>query len=575
MNKQSKKKVGKRPTLAEACHRENVRLSKDPNVLCVGYGLRERAGKLEMEACLTYYVYSKFDSDKDIKACGSAPIPADAEGYPTDVVVVHDTKPAQCPDSKGAPTGGRGGRQEDPLVGGTSSTVLSDWHSFPTGYGTLGGICFDATTGDAMALSNAHVWGEDTGKDVIQPWMPIDEYVEGALKLLLCGVTSYLIDWTAPSPATIGLGAAAAAVWIAAACSDEEDPSRWGQRVTGSPGGGALTDRESIHIQAEVPPVPFAGRAYKTKTRWDYKRITNVGDTDANVTEDRVNKHILVAKRVWTDEPEYDPGSRVRICAELVTQGRARPEDYFVVAHCYPHADPSDVYRRVLLPGSCRRRKDLHWFFYGFPRPAEPKGQAPGHIKVKEFEIANVDGTHYWGPLPDGDPNAVTALTIPQRGLYCAVPPCTEVVVKALHTNRAIKVEAFNSAGVHVGTVTGTGEQRIVQDLRIQAIEITTLKITGGGGEGHLLGISARQTFQSEYQRKFNHLHYHGTLDLGVGVDPDQWNIVLYVQTVDNSAKDEDPIKAAQNIGGLVTSANVSIIGCTTIMLLDHVFDVI
>ena len=62
---------------------------------------------------------------------------------------------------------------------------------------------------------------------------------------------------------------------------------------------------------------------------------------------------------------------------------------------------------------------------------------------------------------------------------------------------------------------------------------------------------------------------------MGVEVDLDEWGIVLYVQTVDNSDKDSDPIEAAQNIGGIVTSANISIVGCAAIMLLDHVFDVI
>ena len=50
---------------------------------------------------------------------------------------------------------------------------------------------------------------------------------------------------------------------------------------------------------------------------------------------------------------------------------------------------------------------------------------------------------------------------------------------------------------------------------------------------------------------------------------------MLYVQTVDNSSQDADPVKAAQDIGGIVTSANLSILGCTAVMLLDHVFDVI
>jgi hypothetical protein len=575
MSKKTRKKKPQRPTLVEACKLENERLSDDPNVLCVGFGLRRRKGKIEEEVCLTYRVYSKLLDETEIKAAGSKPIPKEAHGYPTDVLLIKESRPSQCPDDPGAPTGDRGTRQENPLVGGTSSTVLSDWHSFPTGYGTLGGICFDRSTGDEMALSNAHVWGEETGKDVIQPWMPVDEYLEAAVKLFLCGATAYLFDLVVPSPATIGLGAAAAGAWIAACASDEEDPARWGQRETGVPPGGARTYRESIRLRAEVPPVPMAGRAYTTKTTWDYMRITDQGDKSATVTKDRSNQHVLLAKRVWTDEPQYGRGSRVQICAELLTKYRRKPEDYMVVAHCFPKSNPEDVYKRILKPGQCKVRHKRTWSFYGFPHPAKPGEQAPRQIEVDAFQIGTTEATVFYGPIPRGDSNPVTALRIPADGLHCAVPPCTKVIVKVLHTNKPIKIEAFNAAGLQTGQATGTDDEGVVQELTIDTFEITTLKITGGGGEGYLLGITAEQTYTSGYDKKFQHLYYRGTLDLGLEVDLDEWGIVLYVQTVDNSGRDSKPIVAAQNIGGIVTSANIAVIGCTAVMLLDHVFDVI
>lgn len=569
------KKKTQRPTLVEACKLENARLADDPNVLCVGFGLRRRKGKIVEEVCLTYRVYAKYTKESEITAAGSKPIPKEIHGYPTDVLLIRESRPYECPDDPGMPTGDRGARQENPLVGGTSSTVLSDWHSFPTGYGTLGGICFDRNTGDELALSNAHVWGEETGRDVIQPWMPVDEYLEATVKLFLCGATAYLFDLVVPSPATVALGAAAAGAWIAACASDQEDPARWGQRKTGTPPGGATTDRESIRLRAEVPPVPMAGRAYKTRTTWDYTRITDQGDKSVTATEDRSNPHVLLAKRVWTDKPQYGRGSRVQICAELLTRHRRNPEDYMVVAHCFPKSNPENVYKRILRPGQCKTRHKPTWGFYGFPPPAKPGEQAPRQIEVDAFQIGATEATLFYGPMPRGGPNPVTALRIPADGLHCAVPPCTKVMVKVLHTHRPIEVEAFNAAGIPTGQATGTDDQGVVQELTIDTCEITTLKITGGGGEGYLLGIVAEQRYISGCDKEYPHLYYRGTLDLGLETDLDKWGIVLYVQTVDNSDKNSDPIDAAKNIGGIATSANILILGCTAIMLLDHVFDVI
>src|SRR5688572_9511720 len=191
--------VPQRKPLSEVARYEAKRLAGHPSVECVGISLKFVKGRPRIEASLQYHVREKLTSDADISARGTQRIPPEVEGYKTDVIVWTADRRAACPGGN-PPTGDRGGSKEDPLVGGTSTTVLGDFHSFPTGYGTLGGICFDTATGGAMALSNAHVYGSDIGNDAIQPWIPTSEYLEASVKYLFCGgPLSHLFFWTAPS----------------------------------------------------------------------------------------------------------------------------------------------------------------------------------------------------------------------------------------------------------------------------------------------------------------------------------------------------------------------------------------
>jgi hypothetical protein len=163
-------KKPKRPSdklLVDVVAAEARRCEADPNVACVGFGLKFVKGRPMLRAAVQYHVYRKLASKDEIRAAGSQIVPSQVEGYETDVLEWKVARAANCPGSN-PPTGERGGRKEDPLIGGTSTTVLGDFFSFPTGYGTLGGICFDASSGDAMALSNAHVYGDDAGNDAIQ-----------------------------------------------------------------------------------------------------------------------------------------------------------------------------------------------------------------------------------------------------------------------------------------------------------------------------------------------------------------------------------------------------------------------
>ena len=551
---------------------ETARLAGDPNVLGVGFGIKRRAGNIVEGLSIRYLVRAKLPDQASIQKVGSAPLPREIEGFPTDVI---EMEPATA-DDNGPPTGNRGSRKDDPLVGGGSTTVLSDFHSFPTGFGTLGGVCFDVASGDAMALSNAHVWGMESGKDVIQPWIPTGEYLEGIVKLLACGaVVSYLTEWTAPSPLTVGLGAAAAGAWIAAAASDTEDPNRWGQRVSPAPPAGAATLDERVRLNAPVPERPFPGLVYSTRAYWGYERDTPAGTFSAETTEDRTNEH-LVEKRVWTDRSAYQGGQRVTICAELSGNRVSSPDGYFVVAHCFPTDQRERLVSRVLVPGRCAQvpKPEERYCFDGFPRPAAPGTMANFPLVVSAFRVSAPQGSHFSGPWPPSDPGAVTSLQIPSGGLEVRVPPSPEVTLKVYHHARPVIARAYSPVGL-VDQTESSMEQGHLQELRLAAPGIERVVIAGGAGEGHLVGMCARgRQVPGAYQGRT--FQYQGHLDLSLQEAKARWGVMLFAQTVNNAPPGSDPIAAAQNIGGMTATANVADVAvCTVVLLLDHVFDVI
>jgi hypothetical protein len=559
---------------AELANRERL---EDPNVVCVGYGLKFREGRPTWEVALQYYVHEKLADEEAITRAGSTPVPGEVA---TDVIELQVAHPQQCPPDRGAPTGGRGGRQENPLVGGTSSTVLSGFHSFPTGYGTLGGICFDGPggvtgpRGAAMALSNAHVWGTSVGADVIQPWLPIDEYVEAVVKLLACGpAESFILDTTVPSPLTAILAAGAAAAFAAAIASDAEDPSRWGQRVGAVPSPGVTTESETVSIRTEIPERPFAGRRYA--------RETTAGTTHEHITADRENEHVLRGKRVWTERLQYHGGERVRICAELATSRADNADDYFVVAHCFPTRDADRVTHRVLRPGRCRPPRELKPIcFRGFSEPAAPNQSATFPIHEGPFAFDGTRPGRYRGPWPQGGPETLTILQLPPSPVRLLCPPCSRLEIELFHTFRPVEVTAFNSAGDAVAqAATGTQQNQPMQ-VPLHAHEIVAAEITDGGGEGFLVGACAHPGAHHDDQHDKEHgirrFTYTSVLDLELGERPDEWGVLLSVQTVNASPMGADPVDAASNLGGITASANMSDpVTCGVVMLLDHVFNVI
>ena len=107
-----------RRLLVEVAASESKRCSTDPNIACVGYGLKIVNGKPTMRVSLQYHVLEKCPSADEIAQKGSQLVPKSVDGYETDVLQWSIDRSAACPASK-PPTGERGGRQEDPLVGGS------------------------------------------------------------------------------------------------------------------------------------------------------------------------------------------------------------------------------------------------------------------------------------------------------------------------------------------------------------------------------------------------------------------------------------------------------------------------
>jgi hypothetical protein len=561
-----------RPRLAEVAQAEQQRLAGDPNVVTVGYGLRQRSGKVEYEVCVQYHVRKKIANSAEITRAGSQPIPKDVSGYPTDVVEVVAARPRK---NDGPPTGSRGSHIENPLIGGVSTTVLSDWHSFPTGYGTLGGLCFDRSNSDAMAISNAHVWGLDNGRDCIQPWIPVGEYVGAVLKLLLCGPLAYVLDTQLPSPLTVGLVYGAAAAWAAAAASDAEDPSRWGQRTSALPPSGAITTSETIRMAAKLPDFPFAGRAYTSEVRWDYTRHTTAGDFATSIVHKRSNEHVLVGKLVWTDRGEYRAGEQVHICAEVISQQISDPRQFFVVAVCYPDSHPDRIVYRVLRPAGCREfQASRPVCFRGVPDPLPSGGGSNYTINLDPFRFESRTPARAV-PAPASSPFAgINVLELPASPLRVVFPPSTRVTFEVFQPKGPVSVTGRSSSGRQVASVTGAGPSSDPETLTLEANEMVEAVLACPAGGALLVGMCVSKQ-PGRKADDAHHLQYAGDLELDLQEKKDRWNIVLQVQSLNPSSPQANPIDAARIVGGIPSATCAVVCGCIVFMLLDHVFDVV
>jgi hypothetical protein len=287
-----------------------------PNVTGIGVAYKVTGGRTDYrQVALIIFVERKLTAD-DVERRRLRMVPPQIRGVQTDVQELPRLRPSS------SASGSRDDRK-DPLVGGITIGV----NTKPFWYGTLGAIVFDRTSGDQLVLSNQHVLDGPTGTSVVQPSpIGLDDSLEIGFQLDLCNPAHFFrLDTPNTTVGSVLAGAAAACV-IAAALSDEIDPTRHGQEATVPP-AGALTVSERTSVSLKYPDLPVPGTHFTVDTSWDYTRGTTAGDLSHSASEPRRNPHALADKLLLTDKLHYHPGEIVRLFALVLPEPCAPGDD--------------------------------------------------------------------------------------------------------------------------------------------------------------------------------------------------------------------------------------------------------
>jgi len=282
-----------------------------PNVTGIGISYKRVNGEMDFNRiALTVFVEQKL-SVAELRKRKLEAVPKEIDGVLTDVQVMPRMGPAGA-------SGSRDDRK-DPLVGGLTVGV----NTKPFWYGTLGSIVFDRTTGEQMVLSNQHVLDGAPGTEVVQPSpIGLDDSLEIGFQLDICNPLHFFrLDTPNTTVGSVLAGAAVAAV-VAAALSDEIDPTRRGQEATVPP-AGAKTLQERQRVRLSYPELPVPGKHFAVKTEWEYTRETDAGNFSHVVSEAKVNPHALADKLLLTDRKLYHPGETIRLFGMILPEACA------------------------------------------------------------------------------------------------------------------------------------------------------------------------------------------------------------------------------------------------------------
>jgi hypothetical protein len=478
---------------------------KTANVTGIGVGYKTINGQMDFNVIALKIFVAKKLPLPEVRKQKMTEVPAKIEGVVTDV----EEMPVLRPTSSAS--GSRDDRK-DPLVGGVTVGV----NTKPFWYGTLGAIVFDRTTGEQMVLSNQHVLDGPAGTEVVQPSpIGLDDSLEISFQLDICNPLHFFrLDTPNTTVGSVLAGAAVAAV-VAAALSDEIDPTRRGQEATPPP-VGAKTLAESQKVRLDYPEMPIPGTHFKVKTDWQYTRHTDAGDRSHSVDEVRENPHVLADKLLLTDKKLYRPGETIRLFG-------------------------------LILPESCA------------PKPSEPRPNRP--ITATELKTL----TRGPGLTP---PNLAEATTgrasvagqssdarrslaaIVQRGCRCDRYHLTAILTPTT-VDRAFPV------------VLREPISQVKAQLLSELLEIVKRR-------------DDRDLLERVFRLLRYGCFYFGELTVGnIPIGP--WKHYLYVQTVNFTPEGIDPVEAAKIIGGLPVSQNTRPnldIACGPVVFEDGQFDI-
>lgn len=567
----------------------------DPNVVTVGWGAPTRRDELADEVSIIFYVHRKLPAGELIDAIGSRPIPAEIDGLSTDV---------QLARMRPSFAGQRDENKYDPLRGGIASSNSEQNIVWFNGAGTLGVLARDDTSGNMVGLSNWHVWGDggEDGDQIIQPGHPTGgDHVEAIGKVAACGplVTS-LIEWEAPSLLAVALYGGAAAAAVAAAAADYRDPTLRGQDAT-VPDPDEMTIREHVAVALEYPELPLPGRPFVTDVKWAYARETERRTLTLDVEEQRVNTQFLLGKMVVSDKATYQPGEVVRLMA-AIWDYQSRPCDsYHVVAHAVPEGQSSPVLRRVLAPTACPRTI-----------PTFPPHEEQVCVTFDDVALGQHPhkGRFGWVDYVDGGPAPIIVtepfpgdrgIRISSDTLQLRHAPATRVMATIVTFASPITMTAIDATGQSVGSATSPAGQGVAHEVELTGQGIVGVVLRGGSNEATLLkycsepvvadpievtvnstvahGIELERTgaLQHSATAKATRCCFEGDFRLPPDLKASRWDIHLTVQNTNTVPEGTPAEQAATVIGGHLLSAHTQpeVLGCTAIMLADHVFDVI
>ena len=546
-------------SIHEVAYENARRLAADPNIQTVGYGAKLRAGAPIGAGTLVFYVRQKLSAADDIVARGSWPIPGEIDGFATDVVEVGELAAATA--NRVAPSGSRGLRIDDPLVGGVATMALGT--SAPTpgpgGYGTLGGLAFDTATSGPVVLSNAHVWGLATGTEVVQPIMA--SAVIGAAAATASSDSPVGTVLTSVPPglaAPVAFLNSIAQTYLTTGGADDPLPS--GQTATPPP-AGTRTDAEQVSVAAPGAGFAPAGRRLSPVVSWSYRRLSPTSVLEAPTSAARTQNKLLAARRLFTDAATYTTSQTINLYAEIIPAAGGAPvsaSSHFPLVLLYPLPSGNRFVPRWLKPTSRQTPTSVTTQLQGFPTPpARVNSAAVFPLTSGVFSIdADVNGnfrTPPTGQLPAG----TLSLELPTGTVRVFVPPSTRVDLDIDLRAPAVgpfQGTAVNSAGDVVATMTTSAGTSGRSNATAQASEIVELRLTG---------VSLAQLFRITCLRASPEttapLSYAGSAraaDLAA-IAHGQWGASLFVQALDSGTPE------SANVVERATGAQALLADCT------------
>ncbi|HVV50351.1 MAG TPA: hypothetical protein VHO06_11870, partial [Polyangia bacterium] len=360
--------AGTSRTLAEVAFHQGRRLAHDPNIRGVGYGTKLRRGIPSEAGTLVFLVREKLARPEAI-ARGSWPVPASVDGFPTDVVEVGELAAATA--DRAPPAGSRGTLVATPLVGGTATMALGSPLPGPAGYGTVGGLCFDASTNAPLLLSNAHVWGQTANTEIVQPIMATTVFGAAATPATF-GTPAATVVTRIPTAMAAPVAFANSVSQTYLVTGGDADPLPFGQGAT-PVAGTTRTDSEQVTITAPTVGLPPAGRQVTPTVGWAYQRFASAAVLQASSTAARGQTKLLAARRLFTNAATYTSGQTVNLYAEVIPIVGGAPaiaSSHLPIVFLYPLPAGDRFVPRLLRPTARQTVTTVTTQLTGFPAPA-------------------------------------------------------------------------------------------------------------------------------------------------------------------------------------------------------------